>query len=289
MYPAVSLLGLCRNGAYRPGDFHTKRADFPVFDMLIVERGCLYMTDGDERYSVYGGDMLVLRAGKPHRSYKACDMETYFHWIHFDTSEKFMYEATIKGTLETNRDFSRKNTKAETLVLPVFQRLPKEDLPNIFHLLEMMEEFTVDKYLHISMIYKENRLKNRLKQQSMFLELMSYLTISDGLPQLNRIAYSIMQYLNANYQQEITLDNIAQIANCHPTHAIRCFSRQYGITPLKALTNIRIEQAKSLLINSNSPITMVAERVGFASASYFSKVFKTNVGLTPQEYRSNTK
>ena len=60
------------------------------------------------------------------------------------------------------------------------------------------------------------------------------------------------------------------------------------MTPLEYLTQIRIEQAKSYLINSNIySISEIADMCGFSDQYYFSRVFKKTVGVSPRDYKKN--
>lgn len=62
------------------------------------------------------------------------------------------------------------------------------------------------------------------------------------------------------------------------------FIKQYGISPVKYVTNLRIERAKELLITGQYTITEIAEKCGFDSVYYFSKVFKSHTGVCPKDY-----
>ena len=63
------------------------------------------------------------------------------------------------------------------------------------------------------------------------------------------------------------------------------FINRYGMSPVKYVTNLRIEKAKELLITGYYTVTEVSELCGFDSVYYFSKVFKNIVGISPKQYR----
>ena len=65
------------------------------------------------------------------------------------------------------------------------------------------------------------------------------------------------------------------------------FINRYGMSPVRCVTNLRIEKAKELLITGHYTVTEVSERCGFDSVYYFSKVFKSCTGITPKQYRPN--
>ena len=100
------------------------------------------------------------------------------------------------------------------------------------------------------------------------------------------LAANIMEYILQNFHTQLTLESIADYFNFHPVHIIRCLKREYGITPNKAIIQIRIDNAKKMLITSNLSINKISEFVGFSSPSYFNKVFREYTGMTPKEYRT---
>lgn len=67
------------------------------------------------------------------------------------------------------------------------------------------------------------------------------------------------------------------------------FIARYGISPVKYLTFLRMEKAKELLITGIYSVTEVSVMCGFDSVYYFSKVFKSNIGVTPKNYRTALK
>ena len=59
-----------------------------------------------------------------------------------------------------------------------------------------------------------------------------------------------------------------------------------GEPPIRLIRQLRIERAKRLLEDNNLNISEVAFKTGFNSAAYFSRTFKTDVGLSPSQYRN---
>lgn len=95
------------------------------------------------------------------------------------------------------------------------------------------------------------------------------------------------QYLQNNFDCEISLGELEEKFGFSSEHLCRIFKKHIGQTPIKYVTKIRINKAKQLLINrSDIAINKVGELVGYKDAFYFSKVFKSNVGLSPSDYRT---
>ncbi|GEA14744.1 histidine kinase [Moorella sp. E308F] len=92
-------------------------------------------------------------------------------------------------------------------------------------------------------------------------------------------------YINTNYRQSIGLEDIAVFVDLSPAHLSRLFKKEMGRTVIEYLNLVRIEAAKRLL-REGKTIEEVATATGFNEVTYFSRVFKREVGVTPGTYRS---
>lgn len=93
-------------------------------------------------------------------------------------------------------------------------------------------------------------------------------------------------HMDRNYQDELDLDRVAQVAGVSKFHFARCFEATYGQTPMRYLTRRRIERAQDLLRVANLTITEVCMLVGFSSLGSFSTRFTRLVGESPTQYRN---
>lgn len=101
----------------------------------------------------------------------------------------------------------------------------------------------------------------------------------------SRIVREIRDYLDRNYQQEITLQHIADRFFLSRENVSRKFKQVTGENLSDYLTNLRIDKAKELLQNSDMRLSRISELIGYEDEKYFSRVFKKATGLTPREYR----
>lgn len=99
-----------------------------------------------------------------------------------------------------------------------------------------------------------------------------------------RVKKLVVENLSAGSLQR---DDLAALVHVSPGYLSRIFKKEEGISLGDYITRIRIQMAKQLLRKTNLPISSIAERVGIAYSSYFTKVFKDNTGMTPQEYRQS--
>ena len=97
----------------------------------------------------------------------------------------------------------------------------------------------------------------------------------------------VVSYIDQNYMRRLTLEDVAQHVYLHKTYVSQLFTKHLGISFSTYLENVRINKAKELLHTTDMSIQEVAAAVGYASSSYFSKVFMKRVGIPPTHYRDN--
>ncbi len=92
-------------------------------------------------------------------------------------------------------------------------------------------------------------------------------------------------YMQQHYQEELCIDDLAQIAQFSARHFSRKFKQIYKVSPTKYLMRLRVYHACSLLQETDLSITEISTRCGFADYSCFSTQFKTLQGVAPSIYR----
>lgn len=95
-----------------------------------------------------------------------------------------------------------------------------------------------------------------------------------------------LQYIANNYPRKLTLGMVAQEVGLSSSHLSALFSQVLGMSFQDYLCSIRIEESKRLLLNTNYSLSEIAHAMGFPDQSYFSKVFKKSVGVSPGKYRN---
>jgi len=101
---------------------------------------------------------------------------------------------------------------------------------------------------------------------------------------LNRVK-TMLEFVHSNYQDRISLPEIATAANISGRECLRCFQKSIGISPMQYLLQYRINIAAKQILETDLDITTICQEVGIESPSYFTKKFKQSKGITPSEYR----
>ncbi len=93
------------------------------------------------------------------------------------------------------------------------------------------------------------------------------------------------KYIKDHFDKDISLDDVSRVVNISPYYFSKVFKEECGLNFIEYLTNIRIDNAKKLLENSNLSIKEICVSCGYTDPNYFSRSFKKNVGVTPTEYK----
>lgn len=98
-----------------------------------------------------------------------------------------------------------------------------------------------------------------------------------------------VQYISEHYTETVELSHLAAIAGVSEGHFCRLFKEYTHMRPVEYVTHLRIETAKSVLLNQPTlPVNHISQLVGYSSPSYFSAVFRAAEGMTPAEYRKKS-
>lgn len=96
---------------------------------------------------------------------------------------------------------------------------------------------------------------------------------------------SMISFIESHFQQNITLQEIADSASVSKSECIRCFNKSIGRTPIQFLKEFRLQKAAVLLHSTDMTISDIAFSCGFFEMSYFTRSFRALYNTTPTEYR----
>ena len=95
------------------------------------------------------------------------------------------------------------------------------------------------------------------------------------------------EYLNEHYAEDCSLKTVAAALHVSPNYLHSIFLREVGVTPYAYVTDKRVRRAKRLIAAGEKSMLEIALETGFCSQSHFNKVFKSQTGMTPKEFRNS--
>lgn len=100
-----------------------------------------------------------------------------------------------------------------------------------------------------------------------------------------QIVDQVKKLIVENLSADIQRDELAAMVHVSPGYLGRIFKKETGMSLTDFITRKRMAMAKQLLTKTSLSVTDISTRVGINYSSYFTKIFKEQTGMTPQEYR----
>ena len=238
-----------------------------------------------------------------------CDQEQ--HTIGFDKLPSFEHIAPVinnellteyTNTLLNYIQAFNRNMVAETL------KALQVQLYNASDSIEAIKLFLADLFLQIkeqmnhlypnsNIPFSGNANIIRLIDQKYFLheiilffaEQFEIIMSSIGTSSRDSVLDDILHYINHNYANNITLENIAPLFGYNSSYLGKIFSKKMGENFNSYVDHIRIERSKELLLNEDMKVYTIAETVGYRNVDYFHIKFKKYVGQSPAEFRKKNR
>ncbi len=239
--------------------FWTDRPGRHDYQLLYVKNGHIQYYVDDAMFSVPAGSFLIYHPGEPQHYEYFLDDNADVYWVHF-TGKNVKNLLLSLGLNKHTCYMEKPNSKCEYY----FNEIINELLYRNPHFMDFSALLMHALLLCISRNCKLSKNKSQ--------KTISYIE-------------QIHEILSQNYQQTINFANLAKEFHVSSSQLTKSFTAQYGVTPNKYLTNLRIEKAKALLLTS-TPVKQIAQLVGYPDQLYFSKIFHKIVGVSPSQYRN---
>ncbi|MBU4198326.1 MAG: AraC family transcriptional regulator [Verrucomicrobia bacterium] len=129
--------------------------------------------------------------------------------------------------------------------------------------------------------------KNVSRQRIGYAILENLLAVSapkPGMISIRRLL-PVIEHLNDNFTARPDLVKLCKLSGFSRTHFFRIFKSQSGTTPIEYVKRRRLREALLLLQESDLNISEIGDKVGWSDPFYFSKTFKSEIGLAPSVYR----
>jgi transcriptional regulator GlxA family with amidase domain len=114
---------------------------------------------------------------------------------------------------------------------------------------------------------------------------IAYASLTQGSPAADPVVARCQQWAAHNYQVESPVRRMAALSGLPERTFKRRFAQATGMSPIEYVHTLRLEEAKQMLEAGDEPIEAVAWEVGYQDASFFARLFRRRVSLTPAQYR----
>lgn len=290
---------------FRKGQKHPKRTNLGYFDLIIVKSGCLFLEENGIKYEVKEKELFLLLPDSHHCSWKPCEEETSFYWIHFYTTAQWR-QGEKPGYFISDLPIPELHYHQRSYTLHLLKHAPIRESEVMFELVQDILESTVGERIsnhpdgqdggkESNAADPAGERENPLlaerntdiwRTEELFLRFLKMLE-NQGIYQnrLTLLAEQVHLFLEKNLEKDITNAVLEEQFHLHSNYIARAMKATFGRTALEVLFEIRIRYAKQYLIRTNYDLQTIAKVTGFSSEIYFSNCFKKSVGMAPRDYR----
>lgn len=269
-------------GTSYPEYFFVERHWHHYLEILYITRGSFSFEINLQNHTLNEGDICILNPGDLHQI-KGNSSDTKHDVVLFDPC-----------ILE----FSYGDEFQEKCIAPIVNQIAL--LPSIYrsgtdshkHLLPKVEEL-----MKITLEGDERwYIRSKLLIMEIIMDiydsgLMLPAENSRSYGDINKIQHykTVVSYMEAHYNSQISLQDIADTIPCNSQYLCRFFKDIAGVSPIQYLVNYRINKACDMLLNTQKTVLEIALDCGFENVSYFIRKFKEIKKCTPRMYRLSNK
>lgn len=227
------------------------------------------LIDGKWR-SLEAGNIYFISGFKLERH--ECDNELDVYWVHFVPQSLHMRYAMDR--------------------LDAFYCWDKAEVPFTYDSLEAIPQLFNNPDTDAPTLRADHPDSETCRVQAVLLYFLSDLlkkTADDG--ELTRYETALIRlessisFMNANYRESPSLEEIAQKSNMAPNYFHRVFKKIFHVTPLNYMTRRRMDEARQLLLTTPLSIKEIASHTGYNNEFYFSRTFKKHIHMSPAQFR----
>ena len=230
--------------------YEVKRSGLNSFLMFYIKDGELLFEYEGRSFVAQGKDIVILDCMQPQR-YQALTRTT-FYWFHFDGSASRAYFEHFKENRGIH--FQKARGMEEHFVL--IHDLMRSGCP---------DEGIMSVHIH------------------RIMALLFSSVGTGGTP--SDIVARARVYMDAHYMEKLSAEQIAEASRVSPSHLFRLFRKETGLTPYAYLTNVRMEHAMKMLLNTSYTVEEIADYCAFCSSANFIRAFRQSTGVTPRKFR----
>lgn len=258
-----------------PKGYRTEHDKHPFCELIYVAKGGLKIRSDDYNDALKENDMLIHGANCVHSLICPKDKETSLIIIGFECHQ------------EKLRYFSQKPVSLTETEIKQLAAIVKEGR-NVF-----APPYNVPVYDMVKktkqVFGSEQMLRSLL--ETFLIGLIRKYEFAEGGEEgeeLNFAINEIVEYVDANYAERITIDELAFLFRTNRSTLCKEFRLATGKTLNHYVTDKKIERAKRKLSNTNKTVTQIADELHFESVPYFCKFFKKQTGMTPSEFQKKS-
>lgn len=240
------------------------------FELIVMEKGTLYIEDEWERYEIHEGEYLLMEPTACQRGYQSSKCS--FYWMHFSIDR--FEEVSVDGKFPLT-DLRREPPGNTEVVIERQGKLTSDQ--RIIILLKQLQDTELrymDKdfcsFLSTGILYELSHQQRNPKNDEKEKNLVE----------------QVSEYIVEHFHEELHVGQIAASFGYNEKYFSTAFRKKAGVGLKRFIDLKKMERAKYLLLNTNAWVVEIAETLGYQNVQNFYHIFRRETNCTPTEFRT---
>lgn len=257
------------------------------YEIIFVNDGVCNIIIDDVPHLCKKNDVVLLRPGTPHKFECVNNTDFVQPHIHFDviytekSEETFVSYKTKDEMTDYELSLIQEDILKSTKIPDVFTPYDIENFKKLFFdIIELFQkkDYNYEILCKVKMLELLDRILRQFETQKSEENNMSVIDNSVTL---------IKSYIESNYLEIITLDSLSKQFYVNKYTLLRRFKVLYNQNIMTYYRNLRLKYAKEKLMQTDTPIKSIYEKLNYSDIYSFSRFFKSHVGCSPRTFRQN--
>jgi len=134
-------------------------------------------------------------------------------------------------------------------------------------------------------LHPNEKFSDQLLLDHLLKEILLY--IGNDNSHLSSQLIKILKYIDRHYSASLSLSVLSEKLGLSQSYIALLFKKELACKPSEYINNVRVTVAKTILSETDMPVSEISEKVGYSDVYYFSKIFKKIIGVPPSKIRSH--
>ncbi len=195
------------------------------------------------------------------------------------TADKLLY-------IPSNTEYTRQSYDDEEIIAIHFNILNRESFTPF--LINIEEEKCNEIFREIYSVWSKKEPGFKYKCTAVLYEYLSTVILEkNNSREYDKLKESI-NYIENNLTQKLSIGKLAKMCNLCETQYRKIFKKEFGVSPVKYINRLRVNNAVSKMSSGYYSMAEISELCGFSDQKYFNKIFKSEIGKSPSQYKKVT-
>lgn len=248
-----------------------------AYEILYLISGDFYYFIGDRTYQVAGGTLLFMDINEMHKLVNSgCNM---YERVTLLFKKEFLQQLCTGGQCEELLELFKSDYRAlkmtgkdQYFIEQLFQKMIQEGKKQARGYEQYQQLLLVELLLYLNRKLFDSRVAPLVESNRTHKKVLD-----------------IVNYVNQHYMEPLKLCEISRQFDISSSYLCRTFKESTGFSFVEYINNIRIKEARDLLVGSSFNVTEIAGMVGFDNTSHFGRTFKLMMGISPLCFRKQFK